>query len=75
MLRAVLNKSWRQHSTKQQLYGHLPPITETIQIRRTSHAEEVRAMYSYGPLHTDEQVLDDQLEYIYSNSMPMQDVA
>ena len=23
MLRAVLNKSWRPHSTKQQLYGHL----------------------------------------------------
>ena len=25
MLRAILNKSWRQHPTKQQLYGHLPP--------------------------------------------------
>ena len=23
MRRAILNKSWRQHSTKQQLYGHL----------------------------------------------------
>ena len=38
MLRAILNKSWRQHITKQQLYGHLPPITKTIQIRRTRHA-------------------------------------
>ena len=28
-LRAILNKSWRQHTTKQQLYGHLPPITNT----------------------------------------------
>ena len=35
ILRAVMNKSWRQHSTKQQLYGHLPPITKTIQVRRT----------------------------------------
>ena len=35
MLRAILNKSWRQHPTKQQLYGHLPPITKTIKIRRT----------------------------------------
>ena len=35
MLRAVLNKSWRQHPTKQQLYGHLPPNTETIQVRRS----------------------------------------
>ena len=25
MLRAILNKSWRQHPTKHQLYGHLPP--------------------------------------------------
>ena len=32
MLRAILNKSWRQHPTKQQLYGHRPPITKTIQL-------------------------------------------
>ena len=38
MLRAILNKSWRQHPTKQQLYGHLPHITKTIQVRRTRHA-------------------------------------
>ena len=38
MLRAILNKSWRQHPTKHQLYGHLPPITKTIQVRRTRHA-------------------------------------
>ena len=37
MLRAILNKSWRQHPSKQQLYGHLPPITKTIKIRRTWH--------------------------------------
>ena len=35
MLRAILNKSWRQHPTRHQLYGHLPPITKTIQVRRT----------------------------------------
>ena len=38
MLRAILNKSWTQHSTKHQLYGHVPPITKTIQVRRTRHA-------------------------------------
>ena len=38
MLRAMLNRSWRQHPTKHQLYGHLPPITKTIQVRRTRHA-------------------------------------
>ena len=42
MLRAILNKSWRQHPTRHQLYGHLPPITETIQLRRTSHAGHCR---------------------------------
>ena len=39
MLRAILNKSWRQHPTRHQQYGHLPPITKTIQVRRTRHAE------------------------------------
>ena len=38
MLQAILNKSWRQHPTKQQLYGHLPPIMKTIKVRRTRHA-------------------------------------
>ena len=38
MLRAILNWSCSQHPTKQQLYGHLPPITKTIQIKRTRHA-------------------------------------
>ena len=33
MLRAVLNKSCWQHPTKQQLYGHRPLISKTIQIR------------------------------------------
>ena len=34
MLRAILNKS----PTRHQLYGHLTPITKTIQVRRTRHA-------------------------------------
>ena len=38
MLRAILNKSWRQHPTKQQLYGHRTPITKTIKIWRTRYA-------------------------------------
>ena len=37
MLRAILNKSWQQHPTRHQLYGHLPPITKIIQVRRTRH--------------------------------------
>ena len=38
MLRAILNKSWRQHPTRHQLYGHLLPITKTIQVRRVRRA-------------------------------------
>ena len=34
MLRAI----WRQCPKKQLLYGHLPPITKTIKVRRTRHA-------------------------------------
>ena len=35
MQQAILNKFWRQCPTKQQMYGHLPPIMKTIQVRRT----------------------------------------
>ena len=43
MLRAILNKSWQQHPTKHQLYGHLPPITKTIQVKWTLLEEQRRA--------------------------------
>ena len=26
------NESWRQHPTKQQLYGHVPPISKTSKL-------------------------------------------
>ena len=35
---AVLNKSWKKYPTKQQQYGHLPPISQTIKIKRTRYA-------------------------------------
>ena len=38
ILRAILNKSRKQHPSKQQRYGHQPHITKTSQIRRTRHA-------------------------------------
>ena len=38
ILEEILSKSWRQHTTNQQLYGYLPPITKTIKVRRTRHA-------------------------------------
>ena len=59
MLRAILNKSWRQHPTRHQLYGHLPTITKTIQVRRTRHAghcwrssdELIRDVLLWTPTH------------------------
>ena len=59
MLRAILNKSWRQRPTRHQLYGHLPPITKTIQVRRTRHAghcwrsrdELIRDVLLWTPTH------------------------
>ena len=33
----TIHKSWRQHPTRHQRYGHLPPIRKTIQVRRTRH--------------------------------------
>ena len=36
--RVVLNKSWKQHLTKQKMYGHLPPISRTIHVRWTRYA-------------------------------------
>ena len=59
MLRAILNKSWRQYPTRHQLYGHLPPITKTIQVWRTRHArhcwrsrdELIRDVLLWNPTH------------------------
>ena len=59
MLRAILNKSWRHHPTRHQLYGHLPPITKTIHVRRTRHAghswrsrdELIRDVLLWTPTH------------------------
>ena len=53
------NKSWRQHPTRHQLYGHLPPIMKTIQVRRTRHAghrwrsrdELIRDVLLWTPTH------------------------
>ena len=59
MLRAILNKSWRQHPTRHQLFGHLTPITKTIQAWRTRHAghcwrsrdELIRDVLLWTPTH------------------------
>ena len=81
MLRAILNKSWRQHPTKEKLNGHRLPITKTIEVRRTSHAahccrskdELISDIFLRTPSHG--RIQDDQLELINNSSVPIQDVA
>ena len=77
MLRAILNKSWRQHPTKHQLYGHLPPITKTIQARRTRHAGHCWRSRDelIRDVHIAKQKQDDQLEHTYSSYVRIRDVA
>ena len=78
MLQAILNKSWRQYPTKQQLYGHLPPITKTFQVRQTRHSgpcwRSRDKLISDVPLQMDEQKQDNQLEPTYNSSVLIQAV-
>ena len=67
MLRTVLNKFWKEHTKKQQLYGHLPPISQTLQERRT-HART----NSYRLLHMDMSMLVDQQRCNYISSLQTQ---
>ena len=81
MLRAILNKSWRKHPTRHQLYGHLPLITKTIQVRRTRHAghcwrsrdELISDVLLWTPTHGRAKQ-DDQLEHTFSNYVRIRDV-
>ena len=38
MLRTALNRSWKDHPTKVELYGHIPPICESLQQQRMRFA-------------------------------------
>ena len=75
MLWAMLNKSWRQHPTKKQLYGHLLPSWKLLKLDEPDMLDTAGeigtsswAMYSCRPLHMDEQRQDVQLEPTYSSS-------
>ena len=72
MLRAILNKFRRQHPTKQQLYGYLPLITKTIQVRQTRHVghcwrsrdELIRDVLLWTPSHWRSKVGQPARTYI-----------
>ena len=82
MLRAILNKSWRQQPARHQLYGHLPPITKTIQVRRTRHAghcwrskdELISNVLLWTPTYGQAKSRDDQLKHTYSSYVRIRDV-
>ena len=81
-LGAILNKSWRQHPTRHQLYGHLPPITKTIQARRTRYAghscrsrdELISGVLLWTP-NMAGQKQDDQHEHTFNSYVRIRDVA
>ena len=64
-----------------QLYGHLPPITKTIQVRRTRHAglcwrirdELIRDVLLWTP-HMAVQKQDNQHEHTFSSYVRIRDV-
>ena len=58
MLLAVLNKSWKQHPTKQQLYDHLLPILQRI------HEKLARCA---GPCWgSKDKIISDILQWIHT---------
>ena len=82
MLRVILKRTWWQHPTKQQLYGHQPSIMKTSQGRRTryvGHCWRCRSeLISDAILWTTSHgrpKQDDQLKPTYSSSVLIWDVA
>ena len=81
IMRAISNKSWQQHPIRHQLYGHLPPITKTIQVKRTRHAghcwrsrdELISDVLLWTPTYGRAKQ-DDQHEHIFSSYMGIRDV-
>ena len=81
MLHAILDKSWMQQPTKQQLNGHLPPISQTIQVRQTRHEGHCRSskdeflsdILSWTITYV--LVLADQQRLAYFSSVQTQDAA
>ena len=80
MLRAVLNKSYTQHLTKQQHYRHLLSISKITQVRRGRHGkhswksknEIINDILLLTPSYV--QVLDDPKEYTYNSPVWTQNV-
>ena len=80
MVKTDACKSWKQHPTKEQLYGYLTPITKSIQKRRTRHEghywrlkDVLFVTFPHGPLHMDVPMLSDQ-EHTDNRSQKTHDI-
>ena len=73
MLRAILNKSWRQHRTRHQLYGHLPLSRKLFKLDEPDMqdtAGEVDVLLWTPAV----QKQDDQHEHTFSSYVRIRDV-
>ena len=82
MLWAILNMFWQQQPKRHQLYGHLPPIMKTIQVRQTRHAGHcwrsrdklISDVLLWTPTYGWAKQ-DDQLEHTFSSYVRIRDIA
>ena len=81
MLRAILNKSWRQHPRDTNYTATCPPSRKLYKLdepntQDTAGEERTSSevMYSYGPPHMAKQKQDDQPELTYSSYVRAQDI-
>ena len=74
MLYTVLNISWKQHLTKQYLYSHLPPISQTIQVTYWTELDDFISNVSFGLLYMDALVLANQQRLTFTSSVLTLDV-
>ena len=51
MVCKILKTFWKQHPTKQHLYGHLPPISQNIQVRHAGHCWRNKDELLWTPAH------------------------
>ena len=69
MLHIVLNKSWKQHPTKLQLYGHLPPISRSNTCWRSKDdlLGNVLSTATHGHISVDQQA-KIYIHQLYANT-------
>ena len=83
LLNVVLNKSWKEYPSKQWLNSHLPPISKSIQVKRTRYArlcwrskdKLIRDALLWTSKHVDVLVLAKNQELIHICSVQTLNIA